>query len=69
MADTAEVLDSLDWEGSSTRLLAIVANERGAHDALRFSAIDYLGYPFSCLRLFSSAIPKKVHGGVYGASQ
>src|ERR1700727_779163 len=30
MADTAEVLSGLDMEGSATRLLAIVANFRGA---------------------------------------
>lgn len=52
MADTEAVLESLDWEGSNTRLLAIVANERGAQDALRFSAIDYLGYPFSLSETF-----------------
>lgn len=47
MRDTAEVLSMLDLEGSRSRLLAIVANSRGAEDACRFEQIDYLGYPFS----------------------
>ena len=46
MRDTAEVLNSLDLDGK-TKLLAIIANERGAKDALDFEEIDYLGYPFS----------------------
>lgn len=46
MRDTAEVLSKLDLN-SSTNLLAIVANERGAEDAIQFEEIRYLGYPFS----------------------
>lgn len=46
MRDTAEVLEQLDVSGK-TKLLAIVANERGAEDALQFGEISYLGYPFS----------------------
>jgi hydroxymethylglutaryl-CoA lyase len=45
MRDTAEVLAGLNE--SSSKLLAIVANERGAEDAASFDRIDYLGYPFS----------------------
>ena len=45
MKDTAEVLEKLD--SSNSKLLAIVANERGAIDACEFERIDYLGYPFS----------------------
>ena len=45
MRDTAEVIEQL--EASPTKLLAIVANERGAEDACRFERIQYLGYPFS----------------------
>lgn len=45
MRDTAEVLEGLNE--SSSKLLAIVANERGATDASQFERIDYLGYPFS----------------------
>lgn len=47
MADTAQVLGLLDLSKSDTRLLAIVANARGAQDASQFDQIDYLGYPFS----------------------
>lgn len=47
MKDTAEVLAGLDLSKTESKLLAIVANVRGAEDALRFSEIDYLGYPFS----------------------
>ncbi|NNK86776.1 MAG: hydroxymethylglutaryl-CoA lyase [Flavobacteriaceae bacterium] len=47
MADTAVVLESLDLSSSPSKLLAIIANVRGAEDACRFEAIDYLGFPFS----------------------
>lgn len=47
MADTAEVISQLDLTHSKSKLLAIVANVRGASDACGFGAIDYLGYPFS----------------------
>lgn len=45
MRDTAQVLDGLN--ASESKLLAIVANERGANDASAFDRIHYLGYPFS----------------------
>lgn len=47
MQDTARVLQGLDLSTSKSKLLAIVANVRGANDACQFEAIDYLGYPFS----------------------
>jgi len=47
MADTAEVLSMLDLSKTESKLLAIVANTRGAQDASKFKEIDYLGYPFS----------------------
>ena len=47
MVDTAEVLSQLDLSKTTSKLLAIVANLRGAEDACRHSEIDYLGYPFS----------------------
>ena len=47
MADTAEVLSNLDLTKSKSRLLAIVANVRGANEASVHHNIDYLGYPFS----------------------
>ncbi len=47
MADTAGVLKGLDTASPGTRLLAIVANERGATEAAQFPAISCLGFPFS----------------------
>ncbi len=47
LKDTQEVLSNLNLEKSSTELLAIVANKRGADDASNFEEIDYLGFPFS----------------------
>ncbi|GIV32044.1 MAG: hydroxymethylglutaryl-CoA lyase [Saprospiraceae bacterium] len=52
MRDTAEVLRRLDLSQSRSKLLAIVANVRGANDALAFDEIDYLGYPFSVSETF-----------------
>jgi hydroxymethylglutaryl-CoA lyase len=51
MRDTADVLKGLNIN-SQTKLLAIVANERGAEDALTFEEIHYLGYPFSVSEVF-----------------
>jgi hydroxymethylglutaryl-CoA lyase len=51
MRDTAEVLEGL-IRNEKTKLLAIVANERGAQDACQFDEIDYLGYPFSLSETF-----------------
>lgn len=47
MADTKEVLQGLMLQGSSSKLLAIVANTRGAAEAVIFDEIAYLGFPFS----------------------
>ena len=52
MRDTAEVLAGLDLSATDTKLLAIVANRRGAKDALSHPEIDYLGYPFSISETF-----------------
>ena len=52
MADTAKVLENLDLSSSNSKLLAIVANERGAEDACSFEEIDFLGYPFSISETF-----------------
>ena len=51
MRDTADVLKGLNLNTSS-KLLAIVANERGANDAASFDEIHYLGYPFSISEQF-----------------
>ena len=47
MADTKEVVGSLQLTGSKSKLLAIIANERGATDAVVYDEINYLGFPFS----------------------
>lgn len=47
MRDTADVLSKLDLSNSKSKLLAIIANERGAEEACSFEEINYLGYPFS----------------------
>jgi hydroxymethylglutaryl-CoA lyase len=52
MADTNTVIGSLQLENSATKLLTIVANERGAIDAVAHEKITYLGYPFSISETF-----------------
>ncbi|GAB1856721.1 hydroxymethylglutaryl-CoA lyase [Flavobacteriaceae bacterium MHTCC 0001] len=47
MMDTAKVLSLLDLSKTTSKLLAIIANVRGANDACKHPEIDYLGYPFS----------------------
>lgn len=47
MRDTAQVLSQLNLSVTQSKLLAIVANVRGANDASKFDEIYYLGYPFS----------------------
>lgn len=47
MADTAEVFAQLDLNKTISKLLAIIANVRGAEDVCKYSEIRYLGYPFS----------------------
>jgi hydroxymethylglutaryl-CoA lyase len=52
LRDTAEVLSKLELSSSSSKLLAIIANVRGAEDAVKFDEITYLGYPFSISETF-----------------
>jgi hydroxymethylglutaryl-CoA lyase len=52
MQDTADVLQQLDLSGSTSKLLAIVANYRGAEDAAQHGEITYLGFPFSISETF-----------------
>jgi hydroxymethylglutaryl-CoA lyase len=52
MADTKEVIRKLDLGICKTKLLAIVANERGAEEAVVFDEITYLGFPFSVSETF-----------------
>ena len=52
MADTPEVLEHIQLNGSKTKLLAIVANLRGAEEAVKSEKISYLGFPFSISETF-----------------
>jgi hydroxymethylglutaryl-CoA lyase len=66
MRDTSEVLSQLDLSSTKSKLLAIIANERGAEDACSFEEISYLGYPFSVSEEFqkrntNSTIEETLH--------
>jgi hydroxymethylglutaryl-CoA lyase len=52
MRDTKEVLSQLDLSNTNSKLLAIVANELGANDAIQFDEINFLGFPFSVSETF-----------------
>jgi len=52
MADTAQVLQKLDLSNSRSKLLAIIANYRGAEEAAQHDEITYLGFPFSISETF-----------------
>ncbi len=52
LVDTKEVLAGLDLTDTRTKLLAIIANTRGAEEAVKFEAINYLGFPFSISETF-----------------
>ena len=52
LKDTAEVLNQLNLSTTKSKLLAIVANQRGATDACEFEEINYLGFPFSTSETF-----------------
>ena len=59
MKDTAELLSMLDLSKTESKLLSIVANVRGAQDAVKHEEIQYLGYPFSISENFQKQIIKK----------
>ena len=52
LRDTATVLNGLDLSGSTTKLLAIVANTRGAIEAASHKFISCIGFPFSISETF-----------------
>ncbi|HUH32571.1 MAG TPA: hydroxymethylglutaryl-CoA lyase [Daejeonella sp.] len=52
LQDTVKVLEKLELDSSRSKLLAIVANIRGAHDAAQHPQISYLGFPFSVSETF-----------------
>jgi hydroxymethylglutaryl-CoA lyase len=52
LRDTAEVLSKLDLANTKSKLLAIVANTRGAREAAEYQSISYLGFPLSISETF-----------------
>ncbi len=52
LRDTASVLSKLELDNTNSKLLAIIANKRGASDACEFDEIQYLGFPFSISETF-----------------
>ncbi len=52
MKDTAELIQLLELQNTDSKLLTIVANTRGAYQAVEFEEIDYLGFPFSISETF-----------------
>jgi hydroxymethylglutaryl-CoA lyase len=52
MADTKQVVERLDVSDTRSKLLAIVANLRGAEEAAAYDKINYLGFPFSVSETF-----------------
>jgi len=52
MRDTADVIQTLNLDNSTSKLLTIVANARGAYDAVAFEEVTYLGFPFSISETF-----------------
>lgn len=52
LADTALLLPKLDLDNSKTKLLAIIANVRGAREANMFEQISFMGFPFSISETF-----------------
>jgi len=54
LKDTAEVLSGLNLSSTSSKLLSIIANTRGANDACNFEEINYLGFPLSVSEHFQN---------------
>jgi hydroxymethylglutaryl-CoA lyase len=64
LADTAEVLARIDRRGSTSKVLVIVANERGAEEAVKQASVTYLGYPFSISETFQQ---RNTNTGIEGS--
>jgi len=52
LVDTKDVIPRLDLSNTNTKLLAIIANTRGAEEAVQYDEITYLGFPFSISETF-----------------
>lgn len=61
LRDTAEVLNQLDLKENGTKLLAIVANNKGITEAIKHPQINYLGFPFSVSETFQQ---KNTNSGI-----
>lgn len=59
LRDTTYVLNNLDLGSTSSKLLAIIANTRGAIDACNFEEINYLGFPLSVSEEFQQRNTKQ----------
>lgn len=66
LRDTADVLAGLNLSQTQTKLLAIVANGRGAEQALAFPTIRYLGFPLSVSETFQQRNTNKSIGQAFG---
>lgn len=62
LKDTKEVLAGLNWASCDTKLLAIVANIRGAKEASAFDGVRYLGFPLSISETFQQRNTNKSIG-------
>jgi hydroxymethylglutaryl-CoA lyase len=69
MADTVDVLNGLDLSTTKSKLLAIVANTKGAMEACKYPQIDYLGYPFSISETFQQKNTNSSIAESYGRVQ
>lgn len=61
MQDTSAVLQQLDLSDTKSKLLAIVANHKGAEEAAKYPEITYLGFPFSISETFQQ---RNVNSGI-----
>ncbi len=66
MRDTAEVVSKLDMSATKTKLLAIIANLRGAEEAAHFDEISYLGFPLSVSETFQLKNTNKTIEAAFG---
>jgi hydroxymethylglutaryl-CoA lyase len=67
MRDTSSVVENINFNGSKTKLLAIVANTRGALEACKYDAITYLGFPLSVSETFQLRNTNKTIGEALNA--
>jgi hydroxymethylglutaryl-CoA lyase len=59
MRDTAEVLNGLDMSSTRSKLLVVVANQKGAQMAAAHERVSYVGYPLSASETFQQKNTKR----------